>query len=159
MITRKVSAQRLLKLAAFLEKLPRKRFDYTVWVGYDWKGSPTLDCGTTACALGWAAAMPSFRRLGLRIENDPSHPVQPAPVITYKGSRGSNIWIACEVFGVEYDQAMYLFTPGQVYELLPRSPGVHATPKQVAKHIRRFVATYRAPENKGKRDLSELAEV
>ncbi len=58
---------RLLKLAAFLKRLPPKRFDYLNWVGDDWQGKPDLSCGTTACALGWACAMPEFKRSGMKL--------------------------------------------------------------------------------------------
>lgn len=59
---------RLLMLAQYLEEeVPEQQFDYNHWVGIDWKGDPDLSCGTKACALGWAATMPMFRELGLRI--------------------------------------------------------------------------------------------
>src|SRR5688572_7294928 len=62
-----VYAARLLRLAELLEALPRKRFNFTSWVGDDWRGASDLSCGTTACALGWATTIPSLRRAGLRM--------------------------------------------------------------------------------------------
>jgi len=60
----------LLELATFLEALPPERFDYGSWVGAKWKDAQDLSCGTTACALGWAATLPSCRQEGLRLGRD-----------------------------------------------------------------------------------------
>ena len=132
-------ARRLLRLAAFLEKLPRKRFDYGNWVGDDWKGKPDLSCGTTACALGWATAMPEFRRLGLvMVQELNDEGVSVTGYVALKGIRYSNEYdAACEVFGMEHDDIDRVFMPGDAYTCsgLPLS----ATPKQVARHIRKFV--------------------
>lgn len=71
--------RRLLKLCDYMESLPRnanKHFhmgsfsshsgDHDHW---ELPASPQpkdlMTCGTTACALGWATTMPTFRRLGL----------------------------------------------------------------------------------------------
>jgi hypothetical protein len=35
----------LTELADFLDRLPEERFDYTRWVGRDWRGSPDLSSG------------------------------------------------------------------------------------------------------------------
>jgi hypothetical protein len=124
---------RLLKLADFLDTLPRERFDYSTWVGMDWKGAQNLSCGTKACALGWAATIPEFRRLGLRLS-----PYR--EVINVKtGAEHSNA-AAQHTFGLTESEARLLFegvdmTEGE-YHIVLRS---EATPKQVATHIRRFV--------------------
>ena len=48
---------------------------------------------------------------------------------------------AKEVFGLAYHEFSYLFYPGEYGGefKLPVGPDEQATPKQVAKHIRRFV--------------------
>jgi hypothetical protein len=123
--------RRLLKLAAFLRRLPRKRFDFGEWVGFDWKGSQNLSCGTTACALGWAATMPNFRRLGMYL-------AQPG-VVRLKGKTGiSSIEVAQIIFGLDHIDAISLFAPSQ-------GLGSNATPKQVARRIEQFVAARREP--------------
>ncbi len=66
----KTQARRLLKLADFLESLPRNRFCLERWVGRGWEGKPDLSCGTTACALGWATTIPEFRKLGVRMKKE-----------------------------------------------------------------------------------------
>jgi hypothetical protein len=137
--------KRLLVLADFLEKLPRKRFDYKSWVGQDWGGAPDLSCGTTACALGWAAVMPEFRRLGLRLvegEWAGAGPyrwvVRDHHVVNKKtGSEGAAA--GEEIFSLNWEEAVFVFNPNNWYDD-EKSPDTDATPKQVAKHIRKFVA-------------------
>jgi hypothetical protein len=130
-------AARLLKLAEFLEKLPRKRFNYSTWFGRDWKGKPDLSCGTTACALGWAATMPNFKRLGLEPWFDYTSRFHE---FSLHGHRANYIKIGDEIFGLTEDEAGYLFAyDNEGWTPLPMSPHADAGPKQVAKHIRRFV--------------------
>lgn len=120
-----VGNRRLLKLADKLDTVPRKQFDYSAWVGDDWKGAPDLSCGTTACALGWATTIPSFRRLGLKLNTDWNE-------VTMGEYR--NFYAAALLFELSERDAMYLFAPGP--------SEVDATPKQVAKKIRQFVKDY-----------------
>lgn len=118
-----VHAKRLLKLADFLEKLPRKRFDYATWVGDTWDGTPlqSESCGTTACALGWAATMPLFRRLGASLKKYTDYE---GGFVCFKGRSRMHC---------------FLFTGGAgKYGETPMPDSV--TPKQAAKHIRNFVA-------------------
>lgn len=128
-VSRAVGNRRLLKLAAFLRKLPRKRFDYCTWTGDNWKGAQDLSCGTTACALGWAATMPTFRRLGLYLN------VYGTPELP--GARGREWWespaivAASRLFSITTNQAGMLFAPDEDEE--------DATPKYVARKIERFV--------------------
>ena len=123
--------KRLLKLADFLEALPRKRFYFGAWVGADWKGAQDLSCGTKACALGWAATMPTFRRLGLclvRAEYSGGYVGLKCTDGILRGSSSA----AREVFGLDLSEFEQLFAPSALL-----SPW--ATPRQVAKNIRDFV--------------------
>lgn len=81
-----LAKRRLTKLIQFMEKLPKeadKHFKMDWWVmhndtahvngahGLD-EGvtvSKLLSCGTAACAAGWAATIPSFRRAGFVMED------------------------------------------------------------------------------------------
>jgi hypothetical protein len=139
--------RRLLKLASFLEALPRKRFDFNSWVGDTWKGKSNLSCGTTACAFGWATTMAIFRKLGLRMSRDRNG----FPTIHLVGQDVNDRWtntadIAANViFGLDDQEFEYLFLPTYDYDPITgleknfgRKPGSNATPKQVAKHIRRY---------------------
>lgn len=139
-----VGNRRLLKLAAFLRTVPRERFNYSTWTGEDWKGKQDLSCGTTACALGWAATMPCFRRLGMQLEpiNFP-WPSQDSfmdkengteGMVTLKGQDTNNPFeVAQIIFGLSDDDAEFLFSPQGYGE-------DRATPKQVAKKIENYVA-------------------
>lgn len=79
----KVTKRRLEKLIEFMESLPKsanEHFSMRAWFqhngpddehGFDVgeveiKAKHLTMCGTSACALGWAATMPYFRRLGLK---------------------------------------------------------------------------------------------
>lgn len=122
-ISIKIGNARLLKLAAYLETVPRKRFDFTRWLDED---ATATSCGTRACAMGHAAMMPMFRRLGLRIVPCLSHP--DARRLKLDGETNA-IFIAARLFGISGYEAERLFTCGY-----------RATPKQVAKNMRDFVA-------------------
>jgi hypothetical protein len=147
-ISKATSARRLLKLAAFLEKLPDNRFDYGLWVGPNWKGDADFLCGTTACALGWATTMPEFRSLGLVMDR--------VRVVKDEKTGKYGHQAAVRVFGLTANESDYLFTPrkplyGDLSDFscsLPivdknLSPSSGATPRDVAYHIRRFVHLYR----------------
>lgn len=126
-----IGNRRLLKLAEFLRTVPRRRFNYMVWVGLDWKGAADLSCGTTACALGWATTMPYFRRLGLRLlrgEND----VVARVGLASDPDNWQPMEAASEVFGITEEESAELFSPND-------DEG-DATPKYVAKKIEKFVA-------------------
>lgn len=139
-ISTAVGNKRLLKLAAFLRTVPRKRFDYASWVGEDWQGAQDLSCGTTGCALGWAATMSQFRRLGLRLKGN-----------SYFGGevvlgRSGGVNAAKRLFGLTYEEAEYLFVPNDGYNSDPLDFEYHddldetkATPKYVARKIEKFV--------------------
>lgn len=133
MVKLHVGLRRLEKLCDLLENLPRKRFDYSHWVGEDWQGKPDLSCGTTACALGWATTIPSLRRLGLRLYKAEDQSDQSEVQLNGKYESGQ------EVFG---DDTYGLFQP-ECPTVAGYSPGAKATPKAVAKHIRKYIAIKR----------------
>lgn len=131
-----MNAKRLLKLADFLETVPKDNFD--MGVVYEDEGMfagdcapkyprPKKHCGTVACAMGWATAIPSFRRAGLRLYETGS--------IVLKNSRCDGVFwcdsfdTAELFFELGSDESRFLFG-GSEYG---------STPKQVAKHIRKFV--------------------
>lgn len=134
--------RRLLKLADFLDTLPKQRFNYEHWVGRDWQGAANLSCGTTACALGWATTIPSLRKAGLILRRDEGSSITYVSLkSTSHQSRGAvSNQAGNEVFGLSYEEFMYVFIPHQSdpERQLPNSPGMDATAKQVADHIRRF---------------------
>lgn len=140
MISRALSNRRLLMLARFLEKLKKGRFYYGNWTGEDWKGNPDLSCGTSACAMGWAAAMPAFVKLGLTIGTDG------VPVDTKNDAYGERA--GCRVFGLTDNEANALFVGNRLIDYKHKSffPKVLLedtdftdSAKKVAKRIRKFV--------------------
>jgi len=134
--------KRILRLADFVEKLPRKRFDFRHFVGGDWKGDKELSCGTTACALGWSTAIIYFRRLGLSIRSRGEYKGQ----VVLKGKLGYQR-IADKVFGITEQEFNQLFIP--VYPLDETHGYLNggATPKQWARHARRLVKEFYERQN------------
>lgn len=149
--------KRLLKLADFLDKLPPKRFNYCKWVGDDWRGAKDLSCGTTACALGWATTIPQFRKLGLFLRPEDAcissvykrfevacqqgGAILESKEADMKGGYSHPAAAAKEVFGLSYDEYTFVFVPAESLEgFEEESPADSASAKEVATHIRKFVA-------------------
>ena len=129
------SKNRLLKLADFLDNLPPKRFNYAYWVSNTNYEVPTFnECGTVGCALGWATTIPSFKKLGLKMDTN-------EPFIS--GAYG--LMAGAYLFGISFFEAKYLFVPMQWLNVLPIGPDFNTSPKEVANHIRRFV-NWKFPE-------------
>lgn len=81
----KLAVRRLTKLADYMERLPKsagRHFNMGSWFAHEGLHDHGLSpkqtitkrelslCGTTACALGWAATCPAFQRLGLGLRAD-----------------------------------------------------------------------------------------
>jgi hypothetical protein len=98
--------QHLAKLAMYLETVPEEYFDMSEWVKGAivfnglFKVSP--DCGTTACAGGWACMIPEFREEGLYLSN---YVGSSCP--TYKGLTGTDALAA--FFCIGYPDARQIF--------------------------------------------------
>jgi hypothetical protein len=150
-----MNKERLELVAKKLESLPPERFNYSSWIGKNWEGAQDLSCGTTACALGWAATIPELQEAGLRIVaawddvSDLSYPYvalstrrQLVPV--YEANHESVV-AAMWVFELTEDEVSFLF--------IPESPQAHEeheeaeehctalvdTATEVAAHIRKFI--------------------
>lgn len=124
-----VGRRRLLVLADFLERgdLREGKFAMSHWSVNNKLGVPKLgDCGTAACALGWATMIPSFRRAGLHLGR------YGEPVIT----DGEHPLDAAEtLFGINQYEADSLFIPDDA----DRLKGARGR-KIVAGRIRKLVA-------------------
>lgn len=72
-----VNVDRLKELHSLLLSIPESHFDLSIWmVGFN-EADQTFDklsneCGTSACAIGWACTHPEFNKQGLRYEHSPS---------------------------------------------------------------------------------------
>ncbi len=120
-------ADRLLRLAEFLEALPPEAFDYSdVFASDDWG---VRKCGTTACAMGWATTIPEFKKAGLK-----RRPCGSSKVCMVKfGDRFGSFEACASFFEISEDDSYYLFDPGD------SKLGDKATATQVAAHIREYV--------------------
>ena len=145
---------RLLKLADFLDTVPPEKFDFDVWCngGRGEVGGrvevPDLNvCGTTACALGWATAIPEFQKLGIKLDMCSS---QFPCVTTLSDSRKRDSWsnalaAARDVFGLGAEDVSELFTSEGYHEYYDdvehgwdyEYPDLSV--KDVATHIRQWV--------------------
>lgn len=134
-----IQAARLLRLADFLDALPEDRFSFDVWASYDWTDS---QCGTSACALGWATTIPEFRALGLCMKVDPAEEWK-SPVLDTctKPTWEATCDATREIFGLDKEMTQYLFVAnnGEDHGYGPQLFD-DATASEVADHIREFVA-------------------
>lgn len=126
-------ANRLLKLADFLDALPRKKFDYSTY-------GEERACGTVACALGWAPSLPFAKKEKASRVLDNDYFYDFAICGQYAGPHE----VSKHLFDLNPDEHRSLFVPGPIVE---GYSGLweNATPKQVAKHIRKFVKEKTAP--------------
>jgi hypothetical protein len=145
-----MNARRLLKLADFLAALPREKFDFSQIV--EQKGKPMLQalkagktrCGTVGCAIGWMPAVfprhlkwgEDFRGsgtyLGVYFRNSDPESFSGEPI---------DFQVAEQFFGITEDETQWLFLPDYYSGERDADNGLSdsATPKAVARHIRKFV--------------------
>ena len=98
MVARHVGLRRLLKLADHLDTVPPETFDMSTW----W-------CGTRGCAMGHAAQMPAFRRLGLRLEASVSFDEEVTVGVVLEDEQ--DYGAAAVLFGLTRGEAKDLFCP------------------------------------------------
>lgn len=151
-----MNKERLELVCKKLDSLPEHRFDYRLWVGPNWGGEQDLSCGTTACALGWAATIPELQKAGLCLMLSQVDLVgqQPYPYVGLVDQRPvrrrdtntASVGAAAIVFELDEDEVRYLFMPCDAphddddddVDSCER-PHNSATPKEVAAHIRAFI--------------------
>lgn len=106
-----MNKRRLRVLRDHLKTVPKKHFNLSDWVEIDGgeikNGAiANVGCGTTACAMGWAASIPEFSKAGLKLAREFGYI---APF--YEGLDGFEA--ARAFFDIDYMDAVYLFAPGQ----------------------------------------------
>lgn len=164
--------RRLLVLVEFLRSVPGRRFDYGLFADSTFSGSLTgSDCGTTACAIGWATEVPEFRDLGLRMVSGMVVRFGISEVaykqawpsmreVDFQLVNGAGAWtseresclnsVYLDVFGLGPKEGAYLFVPNmpsikvRAHDL-PEGLGPAASPAEVADRILLF-ADARYPE-------------
>lgn len=120
-----MNKRRLLKLAEFLEtaELPGT-FKMSTWIEKIDDGEPA--CGTAACAGGWAALIPSFRRAGYVWSRSERYGDR-------IGDKDRSVFLG-GFFGLDWAQCGRIFWPGDA-ETLNGKRGRNT----VAKRIRKLV--------------------
>lgn len=131
-----VGKARLLALADFLSTIPKKKFDFSSFANVVSVQELQKECSSTGCALGWATAMPRFKRLGLTFSQGSFGQCQ--VVLPDPGRQALlNFEAASAIFGIDVREARYLFCPEDDCE--DGALAADSSPKEVAKHIRKFV--------------------
>lgn len=136
---RPMNKRRLLTLAKYLEtEVVEKHFDLSSWRDNNPTGDHLSEkCGYTACAVGHACEIPSFKQAGLKLGFDPKYKDdgQLTPLFR-SASKWFKAWEAVEkFFGIDFSTAAWLFTDDYYLK------GIKTTPKEVAERIRKFVQT------------------
>lgn len=124
-----IGHQRLAKLATFLYRVPRDRFNMNRWI-LDGEGTLSLDsrvCNTQGCAIGWATVL--FADVGFCLSPDAGISGVPLP---QWGTR--NGWEAVEgLLDLSKVDALVLFENSD--------KTANLGPRQVAVRIRKFLKT------------------
>lgn len=124
--------KRLLRLAALLRTVPRKRFNISRWTNGPFCGKDKEpqhnECGASACAFGWACTIPSFKKAGLHLVKERDRWGEEGFIYYPKYNGQSGFSAAQEFFNITEDEAEILFS-----EENPNSA------KQAAKRIEKLV--------------------
>lgn len=143
-VTREEGDRRMIVLADYLHdhvaKLTSALFDMSIWAQkkYGTVRPKVGDCGTAACALGWATTIPEFESAGLHLfvftdgiggfESEPRLKKFPA---------GDNdpFGVAAKFFDIPYGDASKLFYPAKG----------HQTALEVSENLRKYVQSGTLP--------------
>lgn len=126
-----IGRQRLAKLATFLYRVPRDRFNMNRWKAreYGTLSLNPIECNTQGCAIGWATIL--FAEDGFCLSTNDGYGSIPVP--NWNGCRN---WKAIEKFlDLSYEDAFVLFASNDETR--------HLGPRQVAVRIRKFLKTGR----------------
>ncbi len=138
---KKLHADRLEKLASFLEQLPRKKFDFSAIVCGTDMPRKDLGCGSQACAIGWCPVV--FPRLAEYYREPHPWSTDLSIFVRPKGETyGDMIDVGRVLFGLSPNETEALFDPNCSVcreDLRLAETGENATPKAVAKNIRKFI--------------------
>jgi len=135
--------KRLLLLAEFLRtKVPEDRFKMHYWVAPGWKGSQTLSCGTSACALGWAATVPALRRAGLRLVRGDWDIWDNVPLVGWRNPRTGRVLknpeeAAARVFGLDGAGFTELFADAEFMTPTEKADQIEAYVRRTEGRVRR----------------------
>ena len=133
---KQIRFDRLARLAKFLQKVPREKFDLDYWVA-EQKEPPTqpnCKCDTVACAIGWAGVL--FSKQGLKIEMSSS-----GYCFSPHYRKRENWGAVYRFFGLEDVEHAICEMDSDGWKLFSSDhyPD-NATPKMVARRILNFIA-------------------
>lgn len=111
-------------------------FDLEYWANGKLPESPTLDCGTSACAIGLASTLPDWKEAGFRLTERTTGIFFPAPIIDEEEMDGDFNVVAL-FLGIEGYDAEFLFSPTE-YE---KGEDDRVNPHTVADRIQDFLKT------------------
>lgn len=139
--------RRLLKLARLLEVDARKKkgikFDLDTF-GHRAGKKPSVDCGTTACAMGLAALSGAFKRQGLKANIDQEfYSGKTMYLVTPAIGPHTDFNAAKKLFHIRSEEALWLFSPDYYNSPKKGASGELA----VAKRIRDFVSGKASPKD------------
>jgi len=141
-----MKAEKLLKLADFLDKLDDDKFWFGTVVNM-WERKEKNTCGTVCCAMGWTPQVfPD--EVGWRAPKNLGNQYDDALYLKNTSDDITNYdTIARKIFGISYDEVDFLFSPGDQEDFLEKH-GIETdiedftsstSREQVANNIRYFV--------------------
>lgn len=134
MATDRTCFNRLEKLATFLDTLPRRKFDFREVVTRWDADKPS--CGSVCCAIGWTPVV--FPRDWEWASENESNPIQQRGVVD-----DSSPLDIQEFFGLTEREYVEAFCPAEnLFNPQGALPG-RATPKQVARNLRRIARKFK----------------
>jgi len=123
---KQIQANRLVALMNLMQTIPPRAFDIDHWAEFeeekDKRGNKLVElkCGTTACAVGWAAlSIPSWKKAFKFTRNGEMHS-------TLKDANGythdNEFSAVAQFLGITLDEADYMFSNGGYTEEEEKSP-------------------------------------
>lgn len=139
-----VNTARLLKLADFLDKLPRSHFNFNT-VLEKVPATKENECGTVGCAIGWCPTVFPRTCKAISVAGN----AFPESVIRVGKRDIDTGWarhgeVAEALFGMKEEDAYLLFTPGKRSPADGKVAKRSAAPASVARRIRAYVKWHKA---------------
>lgn len=131
--------KRLSILADYLSNLPPENpFEMSYWAR-SITPEGQVECGSPACAVGYASCVPEFKALGFHLELRMADEMSGVPCFdTWVGFEAVEVF-----FSLTNGQAGYLFTAGSYMNISPAQPATASIPirERVVNRIREFLIT------------------
>lgn len=137
--------ERLSELVSLLQTIPTENFSLSRWVSSDYSGGDKavgelIECGTVACAIGWACLHKPFQQLGLSLKVNDDHESLLPCYRNPKSRFASELWgqiAICNFFNLKPQECDYLF-----YADAYRQDNVEPSIANVVSRIQNFVRSH-----------------